>query len=185
MAPTDVLRALAEPLLAAAGLELWDIEVSHDVVRVLVDRDGGIDLEALSDASRALSTLLDDHDDVVPAGRYQLEISSPGLERTLRTPEQYRRYLGTTVSVKTRSAVGGARRHRGILTGAGDDTCEVRPDAAPTAPLTLPYDQIERTRTVFEWGPAPKPGARPKTASRRAAGREVGAGAPNPKDHSR
>ncbi|MHB1930937.1 MAG: hypothetical protein ACYCUG_16220 [Acidimicrobiales bacterium] len=166
-APTAMLRALAQPLLADVGLELWDVEVGRDVVRFLVDKDGGVDLDALGEASRAVSGLLDDRDDLAPAGRYQLEVSSAGLERTLRTPAQYRRYVGATVSVKTSRPVAGARRHRGVLGEATDTAIELRPDAAP--PVVLRYDEIERTRTVFEWGPAPKAGGHPSRDGARPA----------------
>ncbi len=162
-APTAMLRALAQPLLGEAGLELWDVEMSRDVVRFLVDKDGGVDLDALDEASRVLSGLLDDHDDLVPAGRYQLEISSPGLERPLRTPEQYRRFVGTTVKVKTSHPVGGARRHRGVLAGVTETAIELRPEDSGD-PVLVSYDEIERSRTVFEWGPAPRPRSqRPRT----------------------
>lgn len=178
MAPTAALRALAEPRLARAGLELWDVEISRDLLRFLVDRADGVDLDALSEASRVVSQVLDDHDELVPAGAYQLEVSSPGLERTLRTPEHYRRYVGTAVSVKTLHPVEGSRRHRGVLTAADETGCEVAPEDAPQASLRLSYDQIERTRTVFEWGPAPKPGAR-------AGGRRAAGAAHDPKDLTR
>ncbi|MGH9062039.1 MAG: ribosome maturation factor RimP, partial [Acidimicrobiales bacterium] len=115
MASTESIRKLAEPLLSTAGLDLWDVEISQQVVRILVDRHGGIDLDALSAASTALSPLLDTHPDVAPGGHYQLEVSSPGLERTLRTAEQYRRCVGQLISVKTTARVEGARRLRGIL----------------------------------------------------------------------
>jgi ribosome maturation factor RimP len=180
VASTESIRALARPLLAAAGLGLWDVEITEDVVRVLIDRDGGVDLDALSAASHVVSDLLDDHDDLVPVGQYQLEVSSPGLERVLRTPEQYRLYLGATVTVKTLVAVEGGRRHRGILVAADDLGIALQPDAAPGGPPTpIPYDQIERTRTVLDWGPAPKPGSRAKTAGRpKAAGRSDKPGSP-------
>jgi ribosome maturation factor RimP len=196
MASTDRIRALAAPLLAAAGLELWDVEAGRDVVRVMVDRPGGVDLDAIADASRVVSELLDEHEELVPAGQYQLEVSSPGLERTLRTPEQYRRYVGSTVAVKTTAAVDGDRRHRGVLVDAGDDGIDLLRDDAPSgSPLTIPYDRIERSRTVIDWGPAPKPGSRPKTARKRSeSADQAGADAPadattgaaqDPKDRAR
>src|SRR5262249_17564284 len=101
MASTESIRELAEPVLASAGLELWDVEITRDVVRIMVDRPGGIDLDALSAASALLSPLFDGHPEVVPENRYELEVSSPGVERTLRKPEQYLRYVGSEVTVKT------------------------------------------------------------------------------------
>jgi len=175
LAPTAALRELAGPALARVGLDLWDVEVSRQLVRFLVDRGEGVDLDALTDASRVVSAVLDEHDDLVPAGSYQLEVSSPGLERTLRRPDQFRRFVGSTVSIKTTEPVGGARRHRGTLLAADEAGCEVAPDAAADAPVRLSYDQIERARTVFEWGPAPKPGHGGPATSRRPVASAAGA----------
>ena len=79
---TDELFTRLQPLLAAADLELVDVELRSGVLLVTVDRDGGVDLEALTDANRAVSALLDELDPI--PGRYTLEVSSPGVERTLR-----------------------------------------------------------------------------------------------------
>ena len=155
MASTESIRELAEPVLASAGLELWDVEMTRDVVRIMVDRPGGIDLDGLSAASAMLSPLFDSHPELVPESRYQLEVSSPGVERTLRKPEQYRRYVGSEVTVKTSQPVGGARRHRGRLLDAGETGIAIEPDEAAGTRLELPYEQIDRARTVLVWGPAP------------------------------
>jgi len=169
MVSTESIRELAEPVLASAGLELWDVEIARDVVRIMVDRPGGIDLEALTAASSALSPVLDTHPDVVPDGRYQLEISSPGVERTLRTPGQYHRYVGSEITVKTTAPVDGARRHWGRLVEVGEDRITMEPDGAPGARIELCYDQIDRARTVLVWGPS---SGRP-TPDRSASGRRT------------
>lgn len=198
MVSSEGIRALAQPIAAAAGLEVWDVEVAGGVVRILVDRSvpldappvgspdptagstpvssRGVDLDTLSNLSRDLSAALDSRDDLTPAGRYHLEVSSPGVERTLRTPEQYRRYVGSAVAVKLRpdADADGLRRLRGTLSAADDQgivvVCEEQP--SPGAEMALPYDRIERTRTVLVWGPAPKPG-------------KVGAGRPGKAAHHR
>ena len=176
MAQTATLRALAEPLLGEVGLELWDVEVSRTAVRFLVDRAEGVDLESLSDASRVLSGLLDAHEELAPPAGYSLEISSPGLERTLRSAEHYRRFVGSEVSVKTSRSVAGGRRHRGSLVAVDETGIVLVPDEAPGQPLPIRFDEIERARTVFVWEPgAAKPGARraapsaAKPGARRAA----------------
>lgn len=152
----DAIRALVAPVLEHDGLELWDVEVERDVVRLLVDRPGGIDLDALAGvAGRVVSPLLDEHPEVTPDGQYALEVSSPGVERTLRRREHFRRYVGSEVSVKTRVPVAGARRHQGTLVSVDDEGVVV---AAEGGPLTIGHDAIERARTVLVWGPAPKPG---------------------------
>lgn len=161
MGPSHDVRSLVEPALAAAGLEIWDVEAARGALRLLVDSPGGVDLDTLTRASGIVSGLLDDHPEVTPEGSYELEVSSPGVERALRTPDHYRRYLGSEVSVKTKAVVGGARRHRGRLAGVSDDGIELQPSEPPGAePVVIAFGDIERARTVLVWGPTPAPGAR-------------------------
>jgi ribosome maturation factor RimP len=161
MGSVEKIRELIEPALMSQGLELWDVEVTRDVVRILVDRPGGIDLDALTDASGVISPLLDEGASAAPSGRYQLEVSSPGLERTLRTPDQYRRYVGSEITVKTTVPLAGARRHHGLLLAADDETISLRPADGPAdAVMVLPRHQIDRARTVLVWGPTPRPGGK-------------------------
>lgn len=165
------IRALVEPSLATAGdgFELWDVEVTADTVRVLVDREGGIDLEALSRLdAKVISPLLDAHPELTPTGSYSLEVSSPGLERTLRRPEHYARYIGREVSVKTKIPVEGSRRWQGVLRQAGDQGVVVEPAEGP-AVVSIAHDQIERARAVLVWGPAEKPGKQQKQVAKRPA----------------
>jgi ribosome maturation factor RimP len=181
MGQIEDIRDLAEPLLAAVGLELWDVEVGRALVRIMVDRPGGVDLAVLSEATRVLSPIFDQRDELVPAERYDLEISSPGIERTLRTPEQYRRYVGSLVSIKTNVLIDGARRLRGVLVDAGPEGFTLRAEgsAAGTSDVQeVPYDQVERAHTVLVWGPAPKPGSSaPKPGS---CAPKPGSSAPKP-----
>ncbi len=114
MGPTERVRHLVEPVITGAGLEVWDVEVRPGLLRILVDRPGGVDLDTISRVSEAVSRVLDAHDDG-PEGHYLLEVSSPGVERALRTPEHYRRFLGEVVAVKTTAPVDGARRFQGVL----------------------------------------------------------------------
>lgn len=167
MATTDRVHALAAPVCDAAGVELVDVELAGGVLRLTVDRPGGLDLDVISGLTRRISRLLDD-DDPVP-GRYTLEVSSPGLERRLRTPEHFRRAVGDVVNVRTVAGTGSGRRFRGTLVAADDDGITLRTDGGQAehgqaGTETLRHDQIERARTVFEWGPAPKPGG-PKSPS--------------------
>lgn len=147
---SDRVRDVVEPDLTAAGLEVVDVEHTGATLRVTVDRPGGIDLDSVSDASRRVSDLLDRHD-MVP-GRYTLEVSSPGIERSLRTPEHFRRFVGTPVTVRTRPTVEGERRVDGVLESAGDEGIVV-------GGRSLSYADIERARTRFEW-PTTRAGSR-------------------------
>lgn len=151
----DTLAAAIAPELEALGLQLFDVHLTgsgrSQVVQVLVDRDGGVDLDAVATASERISRLLDTRD-VLP-GPYALEVSSPGLERPLRRPDHYQGAIGELVSVKVRGGDGAIRRQRGILDHA-DDTGIMLDDGAGER---IAYDDIVQARTVFEWGAAPKP----------------------------
>jgi len=161
MSTADRVRDLIEPLVTASGSELVDVEHGPGLLRVYVDREGGIDLDAITALSEQISDLLD-LEDPIP-GRYTLEVSSPGLERNLRTPAQYQRFVGSKVSVKTKSRVEGDRRFSGELTDADDDGITVT--VGNDQQRRLAYDDIEKARTIFEWGPTPKPGQRKATTS--------------------
>ncbi len=152
----DDLFSLLEPPVVACGLELVDVEHRAGVLLVTVDRPGGVDLDALTAANRAVSSVLDEHDPI--PGRYSLEVSSPGVERALRTPAHFARAIGETVSVKTRPQVPGERRLTGTLAAADDEGFEVVSEALPGGRARLGYDEVDRVRTVFEWGPS-SPGA--------------------------
>jgi len=172
MVSTEGIRSLVEPALTSAGLELWDVEIGRGIVSIRVDRPGGgVDLDSLAAlTNRVLSPLLDGHPDLVPAGQYQLEVSSPGVERTLRTVEQYRRYVGSEIAVKTSLPIAGGRRHQGRLVAVDEQSIRLAPAEAPTDVLEVRHDQIDRARTVFVWGPSPAPGVRRKRAKRSSAG---------------
>lgn len=165
------VRRLVTPIVADLGLDLYDLEFRGGTLRVTIDTppgsEGGVDLDTIALATRLVSRDLDHHDPV--PGRYTLEVTSPGLERHLRTPAHFLREVGKTVSLRLRDASGEARRVQGVLTAADDDTATIRLDAADpdgATERTVPYHQIDRARTVFVWGPSPKPGSRSAGASR-------------------
>ncbi len=119
------------------------------------DDKKGVDLETIALATRLISRELD-HEDPVP-GHYTLEVSSPGLERTLRTPAHFTRSLGATVAVRLRDIEeGGERRIHGTLEAADGSSITVRTEQGDER--TVPYTHIDRAKTVFVWGPTPKPG---------------------------
>ena len=152
MSAAERVQVLVAPILEAEGLELYDLQLDGPLLRVLVDRDGGADIDAIARVSRALSRSLDEHDPI--EGRYTLEVSTPGLERPLRTPDHFARATGSTVKVKTRPGTDGERRVEGIITAADDTAVTVQDEAGESR--TVRYDDIERARTVFVWGPAPQ-----------------------------
>ena len=152
------VREVVEPSLAAAGFELVDVERQASVLRLTVDRaDGGVDLEGVTTATRLISDLLDSTDLI--GDRTTLEVSSPGIERSLRTPEHFQRFVGTQVAVKTRPGTEGERRVDGVLETADDEGVVV-------AGRRLSYADIERAHTVFVWPTGAK-----KTQAKKKIGR--------------
>jgi ribosome maturation factor RimP len=174
MSVAERIRDLVLPLLVDRDLDLYDIELSGPVLRVVVDRPGGLDLDVLSEATRAVSRALDEADPI--AGAYTLEVTSPGLERTLRTPHHFERAVGETVKVKALPGVGDERRLVGLLTAADDDGITVSTgvdDAGTPVERHLAYSDIERARTVFEWGPPERPGGRKRRKVPAGGGQRV------------
>ena len=171
----DELFDILAPTVTALGLELVDLELRSGLLRVVVDRPGGADLDAISAVTRAVSDELDRHDPF-PGHRYTLEVSSPGVERPLRTPAQFARAVGETVSVRTVAGGQGERRVQGLLSEADDEGIVLTGDDLPEGARRLAFDEIERARTVFEWGAAPRQaqGRRKGSARRRADTRASG-----------
>jgi ribosome maturation factor RimP len=156
---TDRLVDALSPVLEASGLELVDVVVGGAQVQVTVDRPGGVDLDALAEANLALSRALDQLDPF--PGSYTLEVSSPGLERRLRTPAHFARAVGESVTVRTLAIDGEvARRLRGVLTRVDERGIALDGPELPGGSVELAFERIDRARTVFEWGPerAVKPG---------------------------
>ena len=156
----ETLVAAVAPVVAESGLGLYDVELvgtgSARTLRVSIEREGGVDLDAITAVTQALGPVLDAPDVASTiSGPYTLEVSSPGLERPLRTAEHFQRALGTTVSVKARGADGAASRYRGVLVAADDAGLDLDVDGQREH---LALDDVVGARTVFEWAPTPRPG---------------------------
>jgi ribosome maturation factor RimP len=149
----DLAEALS-PLLADRGLDLVDVEIHGSELTVFVDRKGGVDLDTLGETTRAVSAALDEIDPL--PGRYTLAVSSPGLERRLRTPAHFARAVGEAVTVRVHAGSSDVRRVRGTLEAADETGCTLVGPDLPDGSLRISYDEIERARTIFEWGPQPK-----------------------------
>ncbi len=172
------VRDLVAPIAADLGLDLYDVERRGGTLRVTLDSKpgspGGVTLDDLALATRLVSRELD-HADPVP-GRYTLEVTSPGVERALRTPSHFRREIGKVVAIRLADVGHDDRRVTGTLVAADDDTATIRVDG-PDGPTdrSIRLDQIDRAKTVFEWpvakpparrGGAPKQGGQPTKAQK-------------------
>jgi ribosome maturation factor RimP len=157
----DRVTSLVAPIVTDLGLDLYDIEYTGGIVRIVVDTQpggpAGVSLENIALITRLVSREFD-HSDPVP-GRYTLEVTSPGLERTLRLPRHFVREVGKTIAVRLSSALDGQRRIQGDLVSASEDTIVVRLTDNALTEVTIPLSIVERAKTVFQWGPTPKPGS--------------------------
>lgn len=147
MATSDELIELLEPVVERQGYELADLELkvgSRDgILRIFIDKPGGIGLDDCELISRQVSALLDVEDPI--PGHYALEVSSPGLDRKLTKAAHFQRFVGDEIKVQTRLPVLGRRRFRGILREADDATIVVVVDGEP---YELQIDGIETARLV-------------------------------------
>jgi len=162
----DRIRASVGPVLATHGVVLVDVEWFTDqgtwTLRLTIEREGlqessdpagGVSLEDCADVSRDVSSALDTDEDVIPH-HYSLEVSSPGLERRLKSPADFRRFRGKLGRVKlARPASDGQSLLRGELAEAPDDKIAVIVDGKR---IEAPYADVVEARLVFELVTQPK-----------------------------
>jgi ribosome maturation factor RimP len=143
----DELKQLLEPTIERLGYEVVDVEVRLGVggglVRLFIDKPDGVDLDDCEKVSLAVSALLDVEDPV--PGNYNLEVSSPGLDRKLTKPSHFQRFAGETVKVQTRFPIEGRRRFRGTLVSSDDENIVVEVDGESHS---LPLKTIDTARLV-------------------------------------
>ncbi len=142
------LRKLLEPGVKAVGFELVDVELagSHHspTLRVYIDSPAGVNVDDCARVSRQLSALLDVEDPL--PGQYTLEVSSPGLDRPLVTPDDFKRFVGETIKVKMQQPEPGGRRNfSGRLVDVTADHVVVEVDKEH---FDLAFDGMERARLV-------------------------------------
>ena len=146
----EKLIALTEPLLAQLGYELVDLEYApgraHAVLRVFIDSPEGVALDDCERVSHELSARLD-IEDPLPAA-YTLEVSSPGLDRVLRTPAHFQRFVGERIWLELQVARDGRRRYTGRLAALGPEGIELNVDGAT---VWVSFAEIGRARLAPQW----------------------------------
>lgn len=144
---------LAGPLAETRGLEIIDIELRREgsrggrVLRLYLDREGGPNMDELSQVSRDLSAQLDEHGDVIE-GAYTLEVSSPGINRPLKLPGHFQRFIGKRVRVRTREPIQGRRSFLGPLLEVSTERIAVNQDGVR---LEIPFAMIEKSNYEHDW----------------------------------
>jgi ribosome maturation factor RimP len=141
------LETLIQPAVESCGCEFWGLEYLSQgrftILRVYIDHPQGVDVDMCVDVSRQTSAILDVEDPIT--GEYNLEVSSPGLDRPLFTLEQYQLHIGQTISLRLRSAFGGRRKFTGLLRGVEGDDVVLLVD---NEELLLPVGGIEKANVV-------------------------------------
>lgn len=146
MSKQEIIRLL-EPLVERLGYELTDLELKvggrSGLLRVYIDKDGGVDIDDCESVSRQVSAVLDVEDPI--PGNYTLEVSSPGLDRTLTKPAHFQRFMGEDIRVRLRFPLAGRRNFRGALKSADGEVIEVEVDGESHR---LQLSTIESARLV-------------------------------------
>jgi ribosome maturation factor RimP len=168
---TDTISTMLAPILADLKLELYDLDFNGGILKVTIDTPAGqaasVDIDQIALVTRLLGRELDHNEDAVP-GRFTLEVTSPGLERVLRTAHHFNREVGKEVTVRFTSEFNGRRRLAGLLVAATDTTASVRiADTAET--IEFPLSIVDKAKTVFVWESQPKPNSKEALAKRAAA----------------
>ena len=158
----DGLWTAIEEYLGPEHVELDDLVLAGRTLRVTVDAEGGLDLDRISELSRGLSHLLDGNDDFL-GERYNLEVTSPGLERKLRRPRHYEKSVGRELVIKTKSG----EKLRGKLTAANGESLRL---VVGGVEHTLGYEDVASARTVFTLPSKAKPGKQGKPRTQHKVG---------------
>lgn len=149
----EAVQAVAERVTAGRGFELVDVELKNGpggrVVRVFVDKEGGIGLDDLQSVSEEVSAILDAEDRIPSA--YTLEVSSPGLDRPLRGEADYRRFAGKLAKLSSYEPVDGRRHWTGRLVAVEDGAVVLTLPAEGDAPCRIPLDKIAHGRLEVEF----------------------------------
>ena len=143
----ESLKEMLEPAVNAVGMELWGIEYlsqgKHSILRVYIDSEDGVTIDNCEAASHQVSGVLDVEDPII--GEYNLEVSSPGMDRPLFNFDQFAMYQGELIKVRLQMAVNGMRNFTGKLLEAKDDVLTFQVD---NQQLTVSINQIDKANLV-------------------------------------
>lgn len=147
---TDQVAAFARPIVEQHGCSLWDVEYVREgsdyILRLCIDKEGGVDIADCEAISRAVDPILDERDPI--PGSYQFEVCSAGLERALKRPEDFQRFLGSPITVKLYRPVGGLKEIPAVLRSYEDGKLTVE---AGKETITFEKSQVALVRLRVEF----------------------------------
>lgn len=147
---TDQVAAFAQPIVEEHGCSLWDVEYVREgsdyILRLYIDKEGGVDISDCEAVSRAVDPILDEKDPI--PGSYQFEVCSAGLERALKRPQDFERFLGSPVTIKLYRPHNGLKEIPGILRGCEDGRVTVE---AGKETITFEKSQVALVRLRVEF----------------------------------
>lgn len=146
---SETIQAIVEPVINALGCRLWGIEFlgqgRHTLLRIYLDKPGGVNIEDCAEVSRQISGILDVEEPI--SSEYTLEVSSPGMDRVLFTLEQFREYTGSTVKLRLSESFEGRRSFVGVLDSVLEDEVVV---IAGEDRYVFPFELIEKANIVVQ-----------------------------------
>ena len=150
MKVTDIVTKIAQPVVEAHGCELWDVEYVREgdqrFLRLYLDKEGGVDITDCEAISRAVDPLLDEADPI--AESYHFEVCSAGLERALKRPSDFERFMGSAITVKLYRPRNGLKEIPCVLTGYEDGKVTVE---AGKETITFEKSQVALVRLRVEF----------------------------------
>ncbi len=146
----QTVREIISDTVNGLGYSIWDVEYVREaakwILRVTIDKPEGITIDDCEKVHRAIDPVLDEADPI--ENSYYLQVSSPGIERVLRTDEHIAACIGENVSIKLFSPVNGSKTLTGELAGTEDDSVIILQNGEK---ISVPKDKISRIRTVFDF----------------------------------
>ena len=150
MKVTDIVTKIAQPVVEAHGCQLWDVEYVREgdqrFLRLYLDKEGGVDITDCENISRAVDPLLDEADPI--AESYHFEVCSAGLERALKRPSDFERFMGSAITVKLYRPRNGLKEIPCVLTGYEDGKITVE---AGKETITFETSQVALVRLRVEF----------------------------------
>jgi ribosome maturation factor RimP len=162
----EKIEAVIRPLIERSGYTLYDLEFSGRTLRISIEKPGGVNVDDCVETSRLLNPVLD-VEDLVPGGRYELEVSSPGLNRALRRPEHFAAVIGETIHVTTKDFLSewngnepffmNRKNVTGVLKSFDGATIRMSVDGKD---VMIPLGGIQKAQLEFHLKTTPKKGKR-------------------------